>query len=263
MHKLKATIAELRTYLGRDERGLQLLDEVSRVANGVRKSAAAAKQDAETARSALTVSQGNVTKENRRATELRRQLDRQRSVCVQKKQDIKALEAKIAALEAQVAELTPPDFEVPERVEVALMHGDDPGLPPEELHPLVRSIKPYVRMLNNLRGKMRTAPAPGWAFKKQKTERYKFGSLLVYNLPTIIKDLSNPELLKLGQFVAGIALMNFPCCVDSQYNFPDAREFGGLEYTDRQLQCFLRWFRTNISVNPTAPGKALMSGPKA
>lgn len=231
MNKLKEAAAALRGHLGRDERGHELLEQLTRLAHEQRKELTAEKERsaslervAQDLRRQLAVKDATIGETARLAREeaaLRKQADNERN----------ALAASLNEAQEEIAKLQPADLEpyqLPaERPQLSDILGsrpdDDVRINPKEL----------TEEFNWLRKAMRVCPYPLDPAAISRRIAY-------YNLESIITHFSHNELLKLGRFVAVRALFDFPCGILSDYAvMTDASNMASMEP-------FIRWFTSGV-----------------
>ena len=218
MNKLKETTTALRTHLGRDERGHELLAQVERIANDQRKELAAEKersarleQVAKDLRQQLDAKDATITAAVRRA-ELadanRKQAERERDELAaglsKAWDDIAKLQPELEPYQLTARELAAKELaEKRQSLQTRLgVRSDidcyvDPKLLTDEF--------------NILRREMRVPPLP---LDPRAVSRHPS---FYFSLDSLIGDFSYNSLQTLGRFVALQALFNFPCMVVTDY----------------------------------------------
>lgn len=226
MNKLKETTVALQEHLARDERGHELLDELTRIANDQRKDLAAAKDLA--------------TRLEQVAKDLRQQLEAQRKATADAVRRAELTDANRKQAERERGELA--DSLRAAQEEIAKLQ---PDLEPFELAEEQSRLRKCLRVdyadgdvidpkqltaeFNRLRKQMRACPCTLNDIKPpSRAPAY-------YSLDSIVDNLSYEELLKLGRFVAIRALFNFPCTIVSGYTVME--DDNNLE----SLRPFIEW----------------------
>lgn len=206
MNKLKVAIQALRDHLGRDSRGIQLLDDVTTIANDQRKRIASL----ETANAELAEHTGTLRIELDKATEEIRLL--KQGIHKEQSQSMAAL-AKVSLLSKEVESMTlelygPPDEETTDTIE----------------------IKTYRRLLKEVRRR----------FKKMPAGRY---AKSVIELQDACPSYSHAELTGLGMLVALCALVGLPCGVASRIKLKDIEGYDFKHDLGPFLRMYRNWIQ--------------------
>jgi hypothetical protein len=214
MHKVKKAIQTLQKYLGRDKEALRLLEAVANIANELRVQLAAAVEEACKAEAMLaSVGADKITAEQA-AAKLRRELEQARAKRASGERLIRSLQDQVASLEQQLE---------PEDLELELAETTPEGLLPD--------IGDFLSLFKQLRRDYAKSP------RGRGEKPTGHGSFLLEDL---IEDLGTESMLKLGRFVAVVALSNFPCTVSAVKTMVDVYR------KEDDARHFVYWFRTNI-----------------
>ena len=240
MNKIKEAIANLRSYLGRDQEGIRHLDEVTKLANEMRKKIASLNENIASAIFSKETAQRSAIESGREAAAWKKDLEREQQIRRRTEIDLAAKRNEITQLQSKLKQLEPDDL---------------PPLPdelacPKSESPLLRDPRALTDMFNTLRRGMRICPRPIGNVKDTS-------NIYTYELTDIISSYNADDLLRLGRFVATIALMNFPAVVVAQENFTTSRQARVLAAHEKSnadsgggpTGRFVRWFRTNIGDN--------------
>lgn len=221
MHKIKKAMCVLQKHLGRDSVGIKLLDNIAGIANDLRRDAATANRDAASAENSKSL-----LDDKRQSAEIDRDrtaghLVHAKSCVRQKERDIINLTKQIAALEEQVDQ-----------------SYDDIDLPiqTESVNTRLLDTREFIGMFNSLRRKQRVAP------KVVTRQRPDVGT---WELSLIIKDYSGAEMMKLGQFVTALAMLNMPVAIQAERNMSNAKAKGNL-LEGKQLDSAIKWIQPLI-----------------
>jgi len=236
MHRLKKAIKALREYLGRDAQGLALLDEVDKTANALRKGLNAEKEKRETAEGTLSSVKDRMGHEERRVSELQQELNKVKSQLRQRDGELARSKKEANDLWAELDSLVP-DAELPG---VMVRKGDAKACGVPEA---IMDVKAVVAALNHVRKDLRVCPHPG-VLTKGNNARY------TYELSDIIKNYDPLEMMKLGRFVACLAMFQFPATVVSSLTLRDCEWSSDPDVVEKHYKPFIRWFRSNLSVSP-------------
>ncbi len=224
-HKSKKAIEALRDYLGKDAEGIKLLDAIAREVTELRKQG-----NAEQERATRAVAVAEESRELRLRAEAQLQQVRQElahSQALHRQNDDKLVEMResITKLQAQVEELQP---ELTEEDLVSSMSAMSANitLPPDLLQ-----FKELAATFNMLRKALPICPE-GVAFD-------------TYNLGSLVKNYSPPEMLTLGRFVACLAMFggSLAITVSRDRTVPPT---GLPRGPARHPPSFFRWFRRNF-----------------
>ena len=236
MNKLKKAIHELRSYLGRDTRGLELLAAVEIVANDVRKQASAAQSSAADAVEAKDKALSRL-----RATEI----------------TLTDITSRLQKSEAQVAQLAGDVRHW--RSEAASATGELNRIFGTEGGTIEQS---NLLDFNALARQMKAVRKWKWFCPKAESgEIFSVGMQVStkktkFHLETLISNLSNEQLLALGRFVAVMALMGVPCWIEANKSI-NAVLSGDAEYDIPCFRDFVRWQRHNFPREASAFGVKL------
>lgn len=229
MHKSKKAIEKLRNYLGRDINGIEMLEDVSRIANDMRKEASAAREREERAVAALAARTEDLHVAERKVRELEIDLARERSLRQQRERDIATANRSIGRLQVTIDELT----------EVSPCDLDDPiKVKPEDRIPDAMLNKAsFAAMFSSIRKDIRIAPDQSIT----SDSRLALNKASVFELCDIVKDYTYESQAVAGRFVMSMAMLNFPVVVYSSQTFSGKRN-------EDLVKSFVRWFRGNIKV---------------
>lgn len=246
--KLKKSIEDLRTYLGRDEVGVNLLENVKRHASSIRKDLSSTREKSIKIESTLE----KVTKENRNQSleinRLKEELAKERSKLRQQEQNSKRLEARVSEQKAKLDQI----------------FNDEEILGAEDNDKLY-NVKKIMSVLAGVRRKVPLLAEADRVIKLESAtdsiffERDKY---MVYDISKIIKDLSHDQLHLLGSIVAVLTLFNFPCVFESKRyaTLGGSSDKNHLPFSETQLEKFIQWFRKNVSSDMTAFGIVIDPG---
>ena len=229
MHKVKRAIQQLRQYLGRDQRGLALLDDIAGIANSLRQQVATASEQEASANRVAETAKANATQAQEKTKKIRSNLERERAQRKSREVEVTALTARIRELEAELADLTPPDVPLPEE--------DPKEVSTRQLSPLVKDARHWVGMVNSLRHTMRRAPGPLKILPITRLSR-----MYVYELTDIIDDFSGAECLKLGKFIAAMTMIGLDATIMAEENFSNLARREQRCVPDSVVKPFLKWF---------------------
>ena len=227
-HKSKKSIEEMREYLGRDVRGVQLLDSVASEMHELRKRGNSERERAEAALNAAAAEKEKSVKLSSNLQETRHELDKCKASLQQLKADQSRKDAEISRLNAEIANLTS-GFDDDELV-CNKPHGKDKF--PTDL--LRRSS--IIEQFNAIHSRLSKCPA---------CVRKPAGFIAAYNIEDIITDYSASDLIMLGRFVAFMSVMNFSCVIVSEYN----ARFNEDHEKDALRKRFIGWFIHNIGLS--------------
>lgn len=236
MNKLKEMTLALREHLNRDERGKTLLADVERVANDQRKELAGAKERICELEVALSRARNQLDADRESNASYARLAEEERTKRKQSDKERDDMESRLAEAKREIASLQPEElqpFKIAERQRPRLRKslGVSEGVVGKLIEP-----RKLTGVFNQLRKDVGVCPEP----------TSKHGPrTLAYRLDDIVSDLSVGELIKLGRFVACMALFNFPAEVVSDYTIaPDT-------HTVESLRPFIHWLRRSIDTEKT------------
>ncbi len=212
MNKLKKAIARFRAYLGRDTEGLRRLDEVTTIANEIRKERAAL--------------EAQLTNAEERIHHLRKEVC---NVQAKAQEVTRKLEAETARRKgAEVRE---------ERLSVSLAeHRQEVERESAEMDTVERSLidmPKFRRLFKAVRKRFPSGPPDPEEMRQ------------VVILEKVVKSYDHDEFTSLGMLLAVLALHNFPATVKAARTFKDH----GLP--DKDMQRFISWYRRWILSSPT------------
>lgn len=236
MNKLKETTVALQEHLARDERGHELLDELTRIANDQRKELAAERErsarlekvakDLQQRLDAKDEAIANATRRVEAETARRRQVERERDELAaglsKAWDDINKLQPDLEPYQLTAKELA--------AKELAAKRGSLQSILGVRSD-IDRYIDPKLLTdeFNILRREMRVPPLP--LDPRALSKRPDF----YFSLESLIGNFSYDSLETLGRFVALQALFNFPCAVLSDYTVLAD------ESNIRSLEPFMNW----------------------
>jgi hypothetical protein len=231
MNKLKKTISDLREYLGKDSRGLSLLDEVSKAAHSQRHELSLTKERCGSLELTIELRNNQMLSHESRIQSLTQELASARALLAQSRRELTNIKEETAELRLSL-EAANPDWPAPVLDEESQSQFTpwstarvaDPG--------------EFSKVFNTLKRELPKAPQPS------NVSNFKLnGRLTIYELTDVCKSLSPSELLKLGRFVACMAMINFPAGIAASNNLATAHN--GMKCSDNQLGKFIRWFHPN------------------
>ena len=237
MNKEKKAIESLKNYLGRDKQGLDLLDGVSRSVREVRKNLAKASEDVQVKSDISRDAIAERDEARRDVLSLREQLAFAKSQSAKHKRESSALEKELDKATALIG-IYERDVEAPVRSEDAARAGLN--LPKDSDY--VINIPEFMGMFNGLKKEMKFAPTAT-----------RIDGAVAYELFGIIKDFSTSEMIKLGRFVASIAVAscfeNGTPAVATEFKLRGNTALGKV-MSEKQCAKFIRWFSDNIYYSP-------------
>jgi hypothetical protein len=209
MNKYKKHLHDLRTYLSRDTRGVELLNEVSRDLTEQRKELAAAKNEKLRAENLLHKMRKEMlyVKEEQEKTKKRLEAETARHAST------KLLQQRLADRIAAIEKENNVEEEVP--VERGATRDDERA---RKIAALLASVRRICKRI---------------------PDGYKGGPCI--RLETFIQKFTVQEFEQLGRVVAALALVNLPFRVEAEVTI---RELGGADkFGNKHLAKFLKWLQ--------------------
>ena len=230
MHKLKKTADSLRNYLGRDERGIDLLDQVVQVANDLHKLLATEKERSEKAMLSKEMSEAISRHAEREISELRSELSQLRVLKQQRERDVQTWKNVADGLQNKLEGMN-------EDSDLIQKWSDD-----------LLDYREFRSALKALRSKLRIAPKPSRMIMMQGIQQDSNGVIrdryATHELNNIVPNLSPTHMMTLGRFVAVLALCNLPCIIEAKKTLQMCDSWD--PDTEAITEIFIPWFRKNI-----------------
>ncbi len=218
MHKLKKATAALRNYLGRDRDGIEFLNEVENIANGLRKRLAAETDRADAVSARNRETEGGLIRANSKIQELKLELGKEQALRQQRDRDVKVVKDERKALAEKLTEMLGHEDSVYDADDSEVVFG-------KYFKSCIRSLKIWKKQCPSAIG---STEQPHYAKKLH----------LVYDLTTIVTGLTSEDFIRLGRFVVTMALMNFPCIVTNSHTIKQENE----DVREHFADYFAPWF---------------------
>jgi len=238
MHKSKKAIGALRAYLGKDEEGLKLLDNITREVTELRKGVSTADDIAEAARKAASSRRIDLQRAEDWIVELKRSLDREQALLRQRDTAIRAKQQTIEEQQKRIDQLLP---DLPPLEAECVPLCEDRAIPAK-----MTDMRVLVNTFNALRKEIPRCP-----------EAVNDEVCNVYSLFDIIQSYSVAEMIRLGRFVTCMAMYQFPAAVaapigltavGAHNDVDDAAVDALVTNFASQMKPFFSWFRENYEL---------------
>lgn len=234
MNKVKASIAELKDHLNRDNRGQVLLDEVNRGVCDLRKSLASANDEITALKQVAEPLRKQLQQMRESVDQLRSQLAKEQSTRMQAERTVAKRDEEIVALKVEIERSYPPDIPVPECNKKWSPVSLEQMIPPDSK----LDLEAFTAMFNVLRREVRVCPLGDAPRRADRS----------YELFELVGGFGGAEMTKLGRLVAAHAVLEFPCAVTTQFSIGKYHSKNGrtVEH-ERVCELFIPWFRKNVS----------------
>lgn len=217
MNKIKSAIADLRAYLGRDTRGVALLDDATRLVNELRKSNSETNTKLRDATSAANVARERERALAGRMEELTRRLEREQSLRRQAEAGQLSERNRADALAIRMDSL----LEI-QSGECSCGHDEPPVQLLEE-----RGFRlNFLEMMQDVPVCPRSQSVPA-----SRKDRFNFE----FDLQQIIDSWSYADMATLGRVVACISMFSGVCTVAARSNFRSAGELSLSSGTSKRI----------------------------
>lgn len=231
MNKLKTKIAELKDHLGRDQRGVALLEEVTTIANEIRKELSSIKEVNDRDKIVINNLRQTCVDAVNDNENLRQELIREQSIRQQKDREVRELLKQIDQLKQDIKELTPEDLPELERDQRAAGFKA-----PDNANNLTANPRDFVEMFKILRMEMKVVPKP-----VSRPSRH----IPCFEITHVVSNLGPNEMMKLGRFVATNALLNLPVCVSADDTLRSS--FANQKISEDKLEPYIRWIQNMLT----------------
>lgn len=233
MNKIKTAIADLQAYLNKDRHGVQLLAEVSKQTNAVRKELAAANEKLASQKNFVVSLQEQIATLQAESADMKRQLQIRDAEIQQKTLEAKQQQAALNEATAALDKIFPATEPLERDVKAAARSGLLRAKSETELPVLLQNTKKYAQVFDSLRREVRVCPK---FFSNGDTK-----DIRRVHLEDLVNDYSDAELLKLGKFVVCFALMFDNLVVSPTARWRDTVVMGKT-FSDSQLRKLSVWF---------------------
>ena len=221
MNKHKRNLNELRRHLGRDKRGLELLDAISRDLTEQRKTIAAL--------------EGAVTAATSQAQRARKGEQDAQTETAQVEKELQEERQRAGALRSEAARATARLRSLESCVGDETEDEDTAGSVPGAIDPTLRHVE---RLSKRVRAYFKRAPTPC----KGRANLGKYSGSI--RLEDVIKEYSGDEFMHLGMLVAMMALHNWPVSV-----WADCKVMHMNGWKEKNSARFIRWVRDWIKAD--------------
>lgn len=233
MNKIKTAIADLHAYLNKDRHGVQLLAEVSKHTNAVRKELAAANEKLASQKNFVVSLQEQIATLQAESADMKRQLQIRDAEIQQKTLEAKQQQAALNEATAALDKIFPATEPLERDVKAAAGSGLLRAQSETELPVLLQRTKKFAQVFDSLRREVHVCPK---FFSHGDMKHIKR-----VHLEDLVNDYSDAELLKLGKFVVCFTLMFDNLVVSPTARWRDTVVLGKT-FSDSQLRKITVWF---------------------
>jgi len=245
MNKTKKAVAELRAYLGRDARGIELLDEISRQSTQSRKESVEAVESVNKLLSVVEERDSQISHQQTEIATRKKELGVTRDRLKQREVRIAALEKTIESLESKIDGFI---GEPPPMVRAEIYErkpGEQSVKFEKDLPPLLRDYRKFSDLLKALRREQPICPAP--RFREGRSRHPTFSKRIsesLYDLGDFATSYSRNDVHTLGMFVMCHTLMFGECSIFYRMKWGNTI-VDGKTMSPKLTKQMLGWFAPN------------------